>query len=131
MRQRKILFASQSIKSHEELKDLFMKDEMKMTKTVSLVIISFVVCWFPITLNFLVVAITRERHFFYNINATFGYVFGFVSVVATHLNSAIDPLIYSQRMKGGWNAVRRMFTTAPPSSGLSPSSSQKSTSSIL
>lgn len=131
MRQRKMLFASQSNTSREELSESLNRDEMKMAKTVSMVIASFLICWMPITVNFLAVALTQDRHFFYNYNPTFGYVFGFISVVATHLNSAIDPLIYSHRMKGSWTVVKRVFTRAPPSSGLSSGTSQKSSSSIL
>lgn len=89
---------------------------------MSLVVGSFLICWMPITLNFLVVAVTMNRHFFYEYNATLGYAFGFLTVVATHLNSAIDPLIYSYRMKKVRNAIKNLFSKRPANESKNSSS---------
>lgn len=111
MNRRVSLFAN---KSSASLSLKHQEEEIAITKTVSLVIGSFLICWMPITLNFLIVAFSKNRHFLYDYNPTFGYTFGFISVVATHMNSAIDPLIYSYRMEKVWDVAKHVFICESP-----------------
>lgn len=63
-----------------------------MTKTMSLVVISYLICWMPITLNFIMVAFTQNRRFFHDFNEKFGFVFHTLTLIATHLNTGNDRL---------------------------------------
>lgn len=83
--------------------------EIQMTKTMWLIIISYLVCWMPVTVSFITVAITRKRHFFFEYNELFGMVFHIVAVIATHLNSVIDSVIYAYRIKEVRDEIKKMF----------------------
>lgn len=93
---------------------------------MSLVVISYLICWMPITLNFIMVAFTQNRRFFHDFNEKFGFVFHTLTLIATHLNTgnnclsiiaqyltsnytAIDPLIYAYRIKEVREGIKRLF----------------------
>lgn len=84
-------------------------EERKMTKTMSYVIGSFLLCWMPITLYFLAIALTENRLILISLNDTFAYVLHVVSILATHMNSAIDPIIYAYQMKQVRSGIKKIF----------------------
>lgn len=89
---------SESMLNHEE--------EIKVAKTISIVVGSFLFCWFPITINLLGISISRDRNFFYD---SIGRNFNLCTICCTHLNSAIDPIIYAFRMKEVRKAVKNLI----------------------
>lgn len=73
--------------------------EEKAAKTLSMVVGSFIICWFPMTMSFFVFAIKRDRTFTEEILDVF--------IILAHFNSALDPLIYAYRIKD----VRKVLKT--------------------
>lgn len=63
----------------------------------------------PITLNFLVVAITRKYVSSDFSQVSVGLLLLGVALTGTHLNSAIDPLIYAYRMKEVRVAIKKLL----------------------
>lgn len=83
------------------------RQEVRMAYTFALVIGTFIICWTPVTINFLVVAITKNRQYFQDHGLlNFFHVF---SVCATHFNSAIDPIIYAYRIKDVRDTMKNLF----------------------
>lgn len=82
-----------------------------MTKTMSLIVGTFLACWMPMTLNFVYVAIRKQRIPFDPFNPSLELIIVAISVTATHMNSAIDPLIYAYRMKEFRDAITRLIKT--------------------
>lgn len=73
------------------------KREIRVANTFALIIGSFIISWTPLTVNFLVVAVTRNRQFFQDNGPL--RIFHIFSICAAHFNSAIDPIIYAYRIK--------------------------------
>lgn len=65
--------------------------EEKAAKTLSLIVVSFIVCWLPMTISFFVFGFKKDRGFTEEILD--------VCIILSHFNSAIDPLIYAYRIK--------------------------------
>lgn len=76
---------------------------------MSLVVICYLICWIPITVNFIAVAVTQNRRFFHDYHPLFGFIFHTLTLIATHLNTAIDPLIYAYRIKEVREGIKKMF----------------------
>lgn len=89
------------------------RDEIPITKTMTLIIGSFIVCWMPITIMFLVVGLTNNPQYSwnsYNIESKFTDYYPYIfCAAATFLSSAINPLIYAFRMKDIRDAVKNLF----------------------
>lgn len=60
-----------------------------------LIIISYLVFWMPITINFTAVIVSGNRSFIRDISETLGLIFECISVLALHLNMVINPVIYA------------------------------------
>lgn len=80
-----------------------------MTKTMSLIVGTFLSCWMPTTIYFLYLASTKHRIPYAPFNPSLELIFVAISLIATHLNSAIDPLIYAYRMKEFRDAITRLI----------------------
>lgn len=102
---RRTMIVSKISKSQARRQD----EEIKMTKTMWMIIITFLICWLPVSISYFVVATTKNRQFFYNIDETFGTIFHTTTVFATHLNSVIDPIIYACRINEVRDGVQKLF----------------------
>lgn len=75
-------------------------EEIKIVKTMGLIIGSFIICWLPVMITFVAVAFTNDANYFQHL---FGTYFGnFLSEFMTYhglFNTVIDPVIYALRMK--------------------------------
>lgn len=89
--------------------NLKQKEEIKTTKTMLLVMISFLISWMPLTLSFLFVVVTKKPRFLRDINETFGFGFHCFALAATHLNMVLDPLIYTFRIKEIRDGLKELF----------------------
>lgn len=89
--------------------NLKQKKEITITKTMLLVIISFVISWMPLTLSFLIVVVTKKPRFLRDFNETMGLFFHCISLIATHLNMVLDPLIYTYRIKEIQDGFKELF----------------------
>lgn len=91
--------------------------EMKVAKTMLMIIGSFVICWLPYTIRIFVEFVTNENHFLqdklYDIYGEHGKYYGkLVRSLVYHLtllNSVFDPLIYFFRMREIRHAVKVLF----------------------
>lgn len=95
------------------------KQEIEIAKTLLMIVVSFLICWFPIAVHFIGEAVTKNwifyKKFFKNhvpkgLDHELGLIFRSISIVITILNSLIDPLIYTFRMKEVRNGVKKLFT---------------------
>jgi 7 transmembrane receptor (rhodopsin family) len=98
------------------------QQELKLTNTIRLVIVCFVICWSPLSVLYSGQAITRKYHFY---DAVFddilpdsnwpdlGRFFNNFSYLITGLNSLCDPLIFAFRMKDINEAIRDIFVPTP------------------
>lgn len=73
----------------------FKKDEIRMTKTMAMIVCSFVVCWLPIAVKFL---IQIDSKFFFTL-----------AITIASMNSAVDPLIFIFRMKEVGSGIKKLF----------------------
>lgn len=81
--------------------------EIRIAKTFALIIGTLIVCWTPLTILFMIVYSTKDRHFFYD-NAWLYAFFNF-SFTAPLVNSAINPFIYAYRIKDVRESLKNMF----------------------
>lgn len=71
--------------------------EVRMAHTFALIIGSYILFWTPVTVNFLIVALTENGNFFQS-HWILQLYFN-LSVCAAHFNSALNPFIYAYRIK--------------------------------
>lgn len=64
---------------------------MKAAKTISLVVVSFIVCWLPVTIVYFLIALEGNRNIYRGVLT--------LTIILSHFNSAIDPIIYAYRIK--------------------------------
>lgn len=100
------LFAGKVLESSQQVNHT---EEIKITKTMFFVVGSFLFCWLPITIYFLVIAVMKMRVPFDLENLSVGLILLGISITATHFNSAIDPLIYAYRIKEVRDAIQMPF----------------------
>lgn len=70
-------------------------------KTILLVVVSFMICWLPMTIGYFIIAVQENRDFHRKALS--------ITVIITHLNSAIDPIIYAYRIKDVRNTLKKIF----------------------
>lgn len=80
------------------------KREVKATQNLSIIVAFFMICWLPLYTINCINAFCRECF----INESFTY-FG---IILSHLNSAINPLLYAYHLKDFRGALVRLFTCA-------------------
>lgn len=80
------------------------KREVKATQNLSIIVAFFMICWIPLYTINCINAFCRECF----INETLIY-FG---IILSHLNSAINPLLYAYHLKDFRGALVRLFTCA-------------------
>lgn len=78
------------------------KREVKATQNLSIIVAFFMICWIPLYTINCINAFCRECF----INETLIY-FG---IILSHLNSAINPLLYAYHLKDFRGALVRLFT---------------------
>lgn len=96
-------------KPSESVQKTRQKEEVEMTKTMLMIVITFFVGWMPITVNCLAVLVTKNSRVFHEYSESFGLCFGMFTLVATYVNSALDPLIYAYRMKEVREDIKSLF----------------------
>lgn len=96
--------------------------EEKAAKTLSLIVISFLICWLPMTTCFYVFAIGRDRNFNESVLD--------LCIVLSHFNSVIDPLIYACRIKDVKAAVKTFMRCRRNDSSLKNSQNDSNLSPI-
>lgn len=62
------------------------EEEVKMAKTMMLIIITFLVSWMPLTIHFTAVSVSQNSRLLRDVNETFGFVMYNIALMATHLN---------------------------------------------
>lgn len=76
------------------------KQETRLTKTMAMVIGSYLICWMPMTFCLLGVTVTGNHHHEYlGISKSSSLYLHTSFFFLAYMNSAIDPLIYIHRMK--------------------------------
>lgn len=85
------------------------KREVKATQNLSIIVAFFMICWIPLYTINCINAFCRQCF----INETVIY-FG---IVLSHLNSAINPLLYAYHLKDFRGALVRLFTCRDASEG--------------
>lgn len=78
------------------------KREVKATQNLSIIVAFFMICWFPLYTINTINAFCKEC--FINAGVTY---FG---IILSHLNSAINPLLYAYHLKDFRGALLRLFT---------------------
>lgn len=81
-----------------------------MAKTMLLIIISYLVFWMPITINFTAVIVSGNRSFIRDISETFGLIFECISVLALHLNMVINPMIYAYQLNEVRDGINKLLS---------------------
>lgn len=76
--------------------------ETKVAKTLSLVVLSFLICWLPMTISAFTASLAKDRE-------PSDYIHK-ISIFLSHFNSAIDPLIYAYRIKTVREALKSFVT---------------------
>lgn len=84
--------------------------EINMAKTMFLIIISYLIFWMPITINFTAVIASGNRRFIRDISETLGLIFECISVLALHLNLVINPVIYAYQMKEVRDGINKLLS---------------------
>lgn len=74
---------------------------------MSLVVGSFVICWFPISISILIQAIHGNSSFNDLPLAVFLHA---LSLTLPYVNTAVDPIIYACRLKEVRHAIKNLFT---------------------
>lgn len=77
------------------------KKEAKTAKTLSLIVLSFIICWLPMTISFFLFSALRDREFSEEILS--------FAIILSHCNSAIDPIIYAYRIKDVREALKNFL----------------------
>lgn len=85
------------------------KREVKATQNLSIIVAFFMICWIPLYTINCINAFCRECF----VNETVIY-FG---IILSHLNSAINPLLYAYHLKDFRGALVRLFTCRDASEG--------------
>lgn len=89
------------------------KEETRLTKTMAMIIGSYLVCWMPMTLCLLGITITGDYHHEYlGLSRTSSDYLHTSFFFMAYLNSAIDPLIYVHRMRQVKRFAQRFFMCA-------------------
>lgn len=83
--------------------------EKKMVTTILLIILSFVICWMPMAINFVIVIVAKDPKFLRNFHETFEFVFYAVAYIAIQLNMIVDPMIYAYRVKEVRDSIKQFF----------------------
>lgn len=82
--------------------------EIRAAKTMLLVIGSFIICWIPLFINYLVKLTSKGDQVSHTVEEKSNYKFiEFFCYCAVHYNSAIDPIIYAYRIKDVQSAIKR------------------------
>lgn len=87
--------------------ELNQKVEVKAAKTMSLIVGSYVLCWIPATIYFLLIIAQDELHT-NELISSFNKVFYAQFAVSIYLCSLIDPLIYAYRSKDIRDKISKM-----------------------
>lgn len=83
------------------------KEEIRVAKTMTLVIGTFIICWTPMAIICMVVANTKDLHYFdHNEGSRIGFMF---CSLAAHLNSAIDPIIFAYRIPDARDKIKKIL----------------------
>lgn len=98
------------------------RQELRVANTIMLVIVSFLVCWSPLSVLYSMQAITKNYHVYDSIFAdlfpshdwlNFGRLLNNFSYLITVLNSLCDPVIFACRMKDINEAIKAFFKSKP------------------
>lgn len=110
MIQKKILhFQRKTLESFEpeaqQTRNKMDKIEKRLTITHSWIIGSFIVCWTPFVVVFVIICITGDTHFFEQELLPVKLV----AMVSANLNSAINPFIYAYRVREVRDTMKRVL----------------------
>lgn len=84
-------------------------EEIKIAETIFLVIISYLITWLPLTLDFMIVIVSQNPQLMRSFNYTFGFIFHNTAVFATHFSVVIDPIIYIYRTKEIRDGIKKLL----------------------
>ena len=86
--------------SHDTMRVSYCRREVKKAKKLSIIVLFFMICWMPLyTLNFLE-SFQWVQHPVWLLDTL---------IILSHLNSAVNPLLYAYHMKDFREAFRRLL----------------------
>lgn len=110
----KITFSNNSVKMFQTTRcqlalstdPLTNQKEVKVAKTMLLVIGSFILCWIPFAICVVIKTVGNDS------NSSFAKVVETFCLCATHWNASIDPVIYAYRIKDIREAIKNTLRCA-------------------
>lgn len=83
------------------------RNEIRMAKTFAWIVATYIICYAPLTLNFLIVASTENVKVFQT--HWLLRLFHVFSICIAHFNSVLNPFIYAYRIKDVREAMKDVF----------------------
>jgi 7 transmembrane receptor (rhodopsin family) len=81
--------------------------EMRMTVTLGLIIGSYIACWAPLVIVFLIIGVTGDMKYFRTPASL--RIIQFIALLLSHFNPALNPFIYAYRISGVRNTMKKVL----------------------